>query len=278
MEIYIVILFQIGFLTHAFNGFEKKYIEKYGFDYIDKIDSKEREDVEILKTSVNMLGSTLGVNEYLLDQTAYMDKNERSNPVYVSAPGYLTIQYAMKQSPEKFFNGPAKKLQGTMIVGEKKEDFIERFLISKFKEKGLSPYLKDINIAINNLCTKKPCIAFFDISKLKKIPVSPVAFNRNGTNSLEEYIKQIDIDYINDFFSSSIFQESKHSVKKQIAFSDLATLARFIPNDAIQIISIPDIFELKQRLAQKKGFEVGDKVDYEKLDLIEKNNFCRRNR
>lgn len=230
-----------------------------------------------MRTTVSTLGVVLGANEYLADQTSYMDKEEKSIPVYLSAPGYSTIEYAMKQSPEKFFNGPLKKINEALIVGEDKVSFIRRNLISKFNAKGISPDFQDIDIAVNGLCTQKPCIAFLDISKLKKIPISPVSYNRNGTSTVEEYLKEMDLKYINDFFSSSSFQETKYNTQKQIGFTDLATLARFIPQDAIQVISIPDIFEIKQRLALKKGFVQGDKVNYETIDVIEKNNIDNSN-
>ena len=51
--------------THSFNGNEKKYIEKYGFDYISKLSDEELNELNEMRKRLNYLTKRYGENYYI---------------------------------------------------------------------------------------------------------------------------------------------------------------------------------------------------------------------
>lgn len=256
-----------GVLTHSFCGAEKELVEKYGFEYKNNLNETTLAKINEIYYCLHFLESFIGANQYLSNQTDHIDLLENQSPLYVCLPGFETVQYAMKFSPERLYNGPLKNLSGYIIVGESKKDFISRTLKNRLTQldlidiDGIDFYIENV---VEYFCTSNPCIALIDISQVHKIPICVVSYNESTAIELEEYINDKNCEYIDDFFSTSIFNPNIHGkITSQIKFKDMVTLTKHIPPGAISVVSIPDLFQIKQLLARRKGYKDGEIIDYE---------------
>lgn len=241
-----------GFLTSTFNGHDREYIEKYGFDYFSLVDSREEEEINKGFNSLKNLENELGKNDY------YFGGHDGDiNTIYLSTPGFSTIQYALSKSPERLYNGPLKDNNTKMIVGESKEDYIRRSLIERLGS-NKDRYLEDVLNVSSIYCTKKPCISFIKISDINDIPISDAYYDKSYCMPLEKFINKFNISYLDDFFSKSIFIPGNGNLFNQVRFNDMVSLAGMIPRESISIISVPDLYDLKQTLALMMGYNIGD--------------------
>ena len=256
-----------GYITHSFNGNEKNFIEKYGFEYRDytynlghlvnsgKISA---EDAYKIKRRENLMKKMEEVtnthNEYYT----------RPYEVFFCMPGESTFEYAFKYSPEKIFNGPLKDIDEPIIIGETKQNFMTRVLEKRISDKELSAEIA------KEFCSKPSCIAMIKIKELYNKSVY-YASTLNEEISLKNELENEELNSIEDLLKSGYarrIHKSKH-IFKGVRLLDMAVKKDSVSKDKISIVRIPDLFYLKQLYAKAQGVLEGEKIDYNTCERIQ---------
>ena len=248
-----------GFMTHSFNGCNKKRHQKYGLGSEKCYDS-------VLAQKLRKLEEDLGVNNYLKDQP------QTSSAIYYAAPSGTSIYYAMQQSPERLFHGPLRQGSNPMpvIVGESRESYYMRVVIDKVN-KLYSIDERDAVIAnardvIHEFCGYKPCIALFPInSKKYTLNASFAKVEQDIPPTLQDYIQNrakyyssicpenTEFGFINDFFNRAHLGGWSGS-----ELDDLVSVGTHIPPSEIEFVDVLSTFDLSQKIALAKGMKKGD--------------------
>lgn len=124
-----------GYLTHSFNGSSKEYIQKYGFDYMSKLNEQELNEINQKRERLDYLSKKYGENYYIREAREIRERKNIEEPTgeefFYCTPGIDSIQYALEQSPERLYNGILKDSREPMIVGETKKNYLIRCLRKK---------------------------------------------------------------------------------------------------------------------------------------------------
>lgn len=255
-----------GFLTHSFNGYKKARIEKYGMDYFNKLNLKERNTTRAIRKDLNFLEQVIEKSKFLVNQP-------KENEIFVCSPGTKTIFYSCQNAPERLYRGPLNQEEGKelpIILGETKESYyfrvIEKKIHSKYEDRNSEEYQKAIEAAkrvVKYYCSQSPSFALLEISKLKKMPVNTVYFNENTSYKLQEFISNQALIKVKDFFS-----RDERDYTEGNNMGDLSTLSTYIPRDAVSgLVDVIDYFDLKQLFARMKGRKEGELIDYDTCEF-----------
>ncbi len=269
-------IIESGYLTHSFNGSSKEYIQKYGFDYIHKLSEEEAEVLKAKSARLKYLSDRYGENYYIEEGKYLRWKRNIDKPIgeefYYCTPGIDSIQYALEQSPERLYNGILKNNREPMIVGETKRNYLIRYL----KKKIAPEYYSIMEQMIDDYCTFPPYIALLNYEKMKNVQTSVTVFDPNRSHSLNEIIEKLEPKQIADYFTIGIQKPSTEFLRKRGSYylSDMVTLAEFIPEAEYPMIKMPDMYEIIQMYARKKGLQVGQFFDCKTGDFIRNPNLA----
>lgn len=239
-----------GFVTNSSNGYNRKKIKKYGLG-TDKIYDKT------LAKDINFLEEKICKSEFLINQKNSCDE------IYYSSPGPNSFHYACSYSPERLFMGPLHQERGDalpIIIGETKKEYMIRLankkvsLIEEKKEK--KEILKTYKRVINKLCTSSPSISF--------IPIKSKNFELNASNAYSTNDKQSTLSqWIDKMADKGIyFFEKSQGGSGSSNMGNLVSIGVKVPPSCIDILEVPDCFEIMQNMAIAKGMKKGDKIDY----------------
>lgn len=263
-----------GYLTHSFNGSSKEYIQKYGFDYMSKLNEQELNEINQKRERLDYLSKKYGENYYIREAREIRERKNIEEPTgeefFYCTPGIDSIQYALEQSPERLYNGILKDSRESMIVGETKKNYLIRCLRKKVE-------LEDYSIMeqmVNDYCTFPPYIALLQYEKMKNVPTSVTVFDNNSSHSLSEIVEKLDPKQIVDYFPIGIKRPSMEFLKKHGSFylSNMVTLVELMPETEYPIIKMPDMYEIMQMYARTKGLQVGQVFDCKTGDFIRNPN------
>lgn len=263
-----------GYLTHSFNGSSKEYIQKYGFDYMSKLNEQELNEINQKRERLDYLSKKYGENYYIREAREIRERKNIEEPTgeefFYCTPGIDSIQYALEQSPERLYNGILKDSREPMIVGETKKNYLIRCLRKKVE-------LEDYSIMeqmVNDYCTFPPYIALLQYEKMKNVPTSVTVFDNNSSHSLSEIVEKLDPKQIVDYFPIGIKRPSMEFLKKHGSFylSNMVTLVELMPETEYPIIKMPDMYEIMQMYARTKGLQVGQVFDCKTGDFIRNPN------
>lgn len=249
--------------THSFNGSEKKYIEKYGFDYISKLSGEELNELNEMRKRLDYLSKKYGENYYIEEAKFLRWKRNIDEPsseeFFFCTPGRDSIQYALEQSPERLYNGILRKNREPMIVGESKKNYLNRCL----KKKVYPEDYEIVEQVINDYCSYPPYIALLEYEKMKNVPTSVTVFDKNSSHSVGEIVERLEPMEVRDYFPTITHRPSIEFLKKHGSayLSNMVTLVEFMPKTDCPLIKMPDIYEIMQMYARKKGLQVGQVFD-----------------
>lgn len=257
--------------THSFNGNEKKYIEKYGFDYISKLSDEELNELNEMRKRLNYLTKRYGENYYIEEAKFLRWKRNIDEPsseeFFFCTPGRNSIQYALEQSPERLYNGILRKNRVPMIVGESKKNYLIRCL----KKKVYPEEYEIVEQVINDYCSYPPYIALLEYEKMKNVPTSVTVFDKNSSHSVGEIVERLEPMEVRDYFPTTITQRPSIDFLKKHGpsyLSNMVTLVEFVPKTDCSLIKMPDIYGIMQMYARKKGLQVGQVFDCETGEFI----------
>ena len=253
-----------GFMTHSFNGNKKDKIEKYGLDYVTKMNDEELKQHKEMRKSLNELEKLLGTSEYVKNLERNKD-NSYNQSVFVCSPGAKTFHYACSRSPERLYEGPLKGFEKEpMIVGETKENYLMRVLEKKINAKYPQNNSEDREYAIqvakkviDNYCSFSPSFAMLSLAEIKDIQSGMTEYENKGTESL---ISRINREIMSDY--RNIFSTVPSDALETNNLGDLAIISTEIPKNAISIVQCMDEFEIQQIFARMQGFKEGEFIDY----------------
>lgn len=259
-----------GYLTHSFNGSSKEYVQKYGFNYLPKLNEQELNEINKKRERLDYLSKKYGENYYIKEARERRRKKNIDEPTgeefYYCTPGIDSIQYALEQSPERLYNGILKDSREPMIVGESKKNYLIRRLIKKIEPEDYSI----MEQMINDYCTFPPYIALLHYEKMKDVQTSVMVFDNNNSHSLSEIVEKLDPKQIEDYFPVGILKPSEEFLKKHGSYylSDMVTLVEFMPETEYPMIKMPDMYEIMQMYARTRGLQVGQVFDCKTGDFI----------
>lgn len=250
-----------GFVTHSFNGFNLEKVKKNGLGS-DKIYDNE------LSNELAKLEKDLGVSDFLKEQT-----NE-SSEIYYTSPGANSIHYAMKQSPERLFQGPLHQDNPLPIkVGETKKDYYMRVVASKINNKECSPeekqaIMKNAENVITKFCSKRPQIALIPIDSKNYSLKANFAFDQEESVSLKDHLSQQANGNMESWATTRFFSHCLGGSGDNNCTNLVSTGVK-IPASELGFVSVPDSFELLQIKAKQKGLKQGEKFDLISLEKVE---------
>jgi len=264
-----------GYLTHSFNAIERKYIEKYGFDYLSKISQKDRDYIESIWSDLRFLEQELG-------KSFFVGFREDGNPleivnkeVFMTFPGTKTIYYA-ENAPERFYFGPLGLgrviFYSTfpMVVGESRRDYLIRVLKWRIKYCTYNTdqeELFEVAMRVLDYYTKENgCISFIKIKEIIDKPVYTTSYGLEGKDKLKNFCESIER---HRFCAKQIFTHQKKDFAEYSGIGDLVTLSTNIPQSAIEFSAFPDTYDLCQKYLKQTGMEDGTLVDYDTCEKIE---------
>lgn len=256
-------IIESSYFTHSFNGSEKKYVEKYGFDYISKLNDEELKELNEMRKRLDYLSKKYGENYYIEEAKFLRWKRNIDEPsseeFFFCTPGRDSIQYALEQSPERLFNGILRKNREPMIVGESKKKYLIRCLKKKVNPEDYAI----VEQVINDHCSDSTYIALLDYEKMKNIPTSVTVFDKNSSHSVGEIVERLEPMEVSDYFPTRAQRPSIEFLKKHGSsyLSNMVTLVEFVPEADYPLIKMPDIYEIMQMYARKKGLQVGQVFD-----------------
>ena len=263
-----------GYLTHSFNGSSKEYIQKYGFDYMSKLNEQELNEINKKRERLDYLSKKYGENYYIKEAREIRERKNIEEPTgeefFYCTPGIDSIQYALEQSPERLYNGILKDSREPMIVGESKKNYLIRCLRKKIEPEDYSI----MEQMVNDYCTFPPYIALLQYEKMKNVPTSVTVFDNNSSHSLSEIVEKLDPKQIEDYFPIGIRRPSMEFLKKHGSYylSNMVTLAEFTPETEYPMIKMPDMYEIMQMYARTRGLQVGQVFDCKTGDFIRNPN------
>lgn len=266
-----------GYLTHAFNGIEKEYVEKYGFDYFDKLPEEEQRKFLRIRLGLKKLESEIGKN---LFQTYREEENDMTivdKELFVSIPGTKSVFYA-KDTPERFYFGPVGRdsfAYFPMIIGESKSDYLKRILtyrIENMTYKIEPQRLIDIADGLVDYYTKEPSmLAFIPIETVIDKPVYSNFYGQGDGGNLKRFCEMMKNGryYPCHAFTTLLDDEYENPEDK----GNLVLLSTDVKPEDISFSRFPDIYNLKQTYLKEKGLKDGTLVDYYSCKEIEKDYY-----
>lgn len=253
-----------GFLTHSFNTSERKFIEKYGFDYWAKITAEERMELIEIRHILGILEQELGKNKYLSYREQDKDIALVEQEVYMTVPGTKTIHYA-KNAPERLYHGPMGeywRFDFPMVVGESKKDYFMRIL--RYRIENCTYNVDQDELAdlaekiIEYYVGHSSSIAFINFLDMLDKPVYTISYGMYGENCLRDYHNAL----LNSRYKvEHIFSHQRNDRPESFEIGNLVTLAKHIPKD-LSFVSFPDVYALKQQYLKSVGVPDGVPVSY----------------
>lgn len=241
-----------------------------------KLNEEELNEVNEKRKRLDYLSRRYGSN-YYIEEAKYIrwKKNideSTGEEFFFCTPGTDSIQYALEQSPERLYNGILKNNREPMMVGESKKNYLIRCLRRKVEPEDYSI----MEQVIDDYCTFPPYIALLQYEKMKNVPTLVAVFGRDGSYSLNKIVEKLDPKQIVDYFSIGIKRPSMEFIKKHGSYylSNMVTLVEFIPKIEYPMIKMPDMYEIMQMYAKKKGLQVGQVFDCKTGDFIRNPNMA----
>lgn len=253
-----------GYLTHSFNTAERKYIERYGFDYWNKISSRERKELAIIRRDLGILESELGKSLFLSFRESDNDKKIVEQEVFMTFPGSKTIHYA-KNTPERFYLGPVGRysfFDFPMLVGESQKEYLMRILKYRIEHHTYNvdqDELVELAERVVDYYTKKSSsISFIKIAEMLDKPVYSINFGLGGEDNLRNFCHSI-LEGRNKV--EAVFTHQRNDSPEAYETGNLVTLAKFLPTD-LSFANFPNVYALKQQYLRDKGVDEGVPVIY----------------
>lgn len=254
-----------GFLTHSFNAVERKLVERYGFDYMQKISPEKREELEKIYADLRILEHELGKSKFLTYREKDNGRSIAEQEVFLTFPGSKTIYYA-KNAPERFYLGPVGRFSFSdfpMMVGESQKDYLMRILKYRIE-------YHTYNVDQDELCLlaekvveyyikEGSCISFVGISEIIENPIYTVQYGMGGDDSLKKFCKAM---LEGRYMAEHVFTHQKNDRYEAMDVGNLVTLARYIPQD-LSFVNFPDVYSLKQQYLNSIGLDKGVPVSYD---------------
>ena len=239
-----------GFVTHSTNGYNKKKIKKYGLGDKRIYDSQLSKDLAFLEEKVEK-------SKYLTNQTNYHSE------IYYTSPGANSFHYATSLAPERLFLGPLKQDKNTalpIIIGETKEEYMMRVAKKKLSDlptkKEQKETLKVYERVIHKLCSKSPVIELIPIQNKKiELNASNAWTISENPPLLREWIQKMankDMRFFADYQGGS----------DPSNMGNLVSIGVKVPPSCLEVIDVPDGFEILQNIAIARGLKQGDAIDF----------------
>lgn len=255
-----------GFLTHSFNGIEREYIEKYGFDYWDKITRQEQLKILHIRNGLRRLEYEVGKSLFLTYRQEENKQEIVDKELFISVPGTKTIYYA-RHTPERLYLGPIGKdsLDNfPMIVGESKKDYLMRILKYQIDHRTRNVELYELydvaDTVLDYYTEKTACISFIDIPKMLDKPIYSQYYGEGDGNNLINYYNLMNSGRIH--LCNAFTKETDDSYETPYDMGNWVTLTSDVPYDSLSFANFPDLFNLKQLYLKEKGVPVGTPVEY----------------
>ena len=216
-----------------------------------------------MRKRLDYLSKKYGENYYIEEAKFLRWKRNIDEPsseeFFFCTPGRDSIQYALEQSPERLYNGILRKNREPMIVGESKKNYLNRCL----KKKVYPEDYEIVEQVINDYCIYPPYIALLEYEKIKNVPTSVTVFDKNSSHSVGEIVERLEPMEVSDYFPTITHRPSIEFLKKHgpAYLSYMVTLVEFMPKTDCPLIKMPDIYEIMQMYARKKGLQVGQFFD-----------------
>lgn len=266
-----------GFLTHSFNGVERDYIARYGFDYWSKISKSEQLKLLHVRNGLKRLEYEVGKSLFL---TYRQDANEQEivdKELFISVPGTKTIYYA-KHTPERFYLGPVgrESLENfPMVVGESKKEYLMRILKYQIDNRTRNVEVEELyevaERVIDYYTKETSCISFIEIEGLIDKPIYSQHYGEGDGNNLVNYC---DLMTNGRFHVCNAFTKEKDDTfETPYDMGNWVTLTTDVPTDNLSFANFPDLYDLKQLYLMQKGVPLGTKVDYFTCKEISPNDY-----
>ena len=255
-----------GFLTHSFNGVEREYISKYGFDYWNKISKEEQLKLLHVRNGLRRL-------EYEVGKSLFLTYRQEENPqeivdkeLFISVPGTKTIYYA-KHTPERFYLGPVGRdalEKFPMVVGETKKEYLMRILKYQIDNRTRNVELEELyevaERVVDYYTRDSSCISFIEIEGLLDKPIYSQHYGEGDGNNLINYC---DLMNSGRFYVANAFtKEIDDTYETLYDMGNWVTLTTDVPKKSLSFAKFPDLYDLKQLYLIQKGVPLGTKVDY----------------
>ena len=239
-----------GYVTHSANGYNKRSIKKYGLGHKKIYDEQLGKDLLFLEEKTEK-------SEYVSNQV------NSTSEIYYTSPGANSFHYATSFSPERLFLGPLRQDKNNalpIIIGETKEEYMIRLAERKVREltspKDQKKVLKVYSRVIHKLCSAPPIMVLIPIKNKKfELNASNAYQVTDNPRSLSDWI---DIMASKDTgFFSRLQGGSDHS-----NMGNLVSIGVKVPANCLEIIDVPDGFEVLQKIAIAQGMKKGDQIDF----------------
>lgn len=255
-----------GFLTHSFNGIERDYIERYGFDYWNKISRQEQLKILHIRNGLRRLEYEVGKSLFLTYRQEENSQEIVDKELFITVPGTKTIYYA-KHTPERLYLGPIGRdslHNFPMIVGESKKDYLMRILKYQIDHRTMYVELEelyDVADTVLDYYTQEPsCISFIDIPSMLAKPVYSQYYGEGDGNNLINYHNLMNTG--RNYLCNAFTKETDDSYETPYDMGNWVVLTTDVPHDSISFANFPDLFALKQLYLKEKGIPNGTPVDY----------------
>jgi len=266
-----------GFLTHSFNGVEKEYIAKHGFDYWNKISLEEKLKLLHVRNSLKRLEYEVGKSLFLTYRQEENEQDIVDKELFISVPGTKTIYYA-KHTPERFYLGPVGRdsLENfPMVVGESKKEYLMRILKYQIELRTRNVDLDELyevaEQVVDYYTQDSSCISFIEIEGLIDKPIYSQYYGEGDGKNL---VKYCDLMCNGRFHLSNVFtKEVDDTFEKPYDMGNWVTLTSDVPKEGLSFAKFPDLYDLKQLYLLQKGVPIGTKVDYFTCKEISPNDY-----
>lgn len=250
-----------------FNLFNEEQILKHGI--FTSVCSEK--SLEMIKK--NGLGSSLNYDKKLDGSIKFLEKKlgipqkrqlrEHNDVIRFSAAGVSTFGEACGFFPKRIFDGILKQDENDAIpvtVGESKIDYYRKVMYKNFGAKISIETKEKIERILNSCFSGKNYVVAFHFSKVLDTKII-------GINEPE---RMRIIDPMKYFYeSSNIFGFFTQYVKdNNNKLDNMIMYNNKIPYKNLDILSVPDRYDLIQMIAKNKMLRKGDKFDFYSLEEV----------
>lgn len=242
----------------AFNGVYEETFKKNGLGNISGLNITIIQAFKLLEDELGKTTFALGGN------------NNNTNSNFLTTDPFMLMKFALMYSPERLWLGPlgvdvVDGIKFPYKIGETKCQYMMRLLESKIPENIDNEKRKKIieagEIICNEFGSKRPRIAIIPESEIKDYPAD---FAGNYEYCQTKLFELADME--NAYWTYNMQSGPNFSSSQGVCVYGNITPDKFTT------ITIPDIFELIQICAIEKGANLGDLVDPQNGDIIQKSN------
>lgn len=243
----------------AFNGVYEETFKKNGLGNISDL------NITVIQ-AFKLLEDELGKTTFALGG----DNNNNSNSNFLTTDPFMLMKFALMYSPERLWLGPfgvdvVDGIKFPYKIGETKCQYMMRLLESKIPEnidkEKRNKIIEAGKIVCNEFGSKRPRIAIIPESAIQDYPADFTGNYEYCQTKLFELADMENTYWVHNMQSGPNFSSSQ----------GVCVYGNITPNK-FTTITIPDIFELIQICAIEKGANLGDLVDPQNGDIIQKSN------